>query len=163
MSTCVLLACSLLAFVGPDWHTVQEEGQFVVQMPGMPTREVKELESPDGKIVATRYRLYTEDKRGFNVQAIEWIELTEDISTEQAKAIIDKVASNQKGKVVENKEVKIGDSVGRDLLAVMPDGVKLRQRVWIAGKTQYVLMTAGNVSAEDANRFLASFKIAARK
>lgn len=134
-----------------------EEGRFFARFPG----EVKVVTNKGGNVPTTTHQVTPGEGLLF---AVTYFDLPLDIPADRAKATVRNFATGIKGKVVSEKDVKVGPDkrYGREVVYDRKESF-LRQRVTIDGKRMYLAVVGGktkqDVTSKDADRFLDAFEV----
>lgn len=150
-----------------DWKEfTSEEGSFKITFPGTPIKSVREKNLPTGKILNTWFEVAL-PKSYF---ALWYADLpTESISNQEEinshyNYIRDGLVQSNL-KLVTEREVKLGKTLGREIIFTSPEGITFKTRLYLIGKRQFQLITTfdsppkGSAETEkDANKFLESFQ-----
>jgi hypothetical protein len=143
------------------WKTfTSAEGKFTVRMPGTPKSTVSDLAN-GGKI----YQFVLD--KGDYAYIVSYNAIAEP-EPEAVPALLNKtrdaMVSSLKGKLVEEKQVKLGDNPGKAIrVAMAASGGTAHVRGYIVGSRYYQVMLLGSdkaLGAANADRYFASFQLA---
>jgi hypothetical protein len=159
-----VLATSVRADDSPGWKEfASKEGQFKVLMPGTPKQKKLDTESDFGKGVL--YMNVVES--GKTMYAANYCDFPPEIKKAALKQVYDSsrdgAVANMDGKLVSEKEVKLGENAGREIRIDVAEGKRLfRVRVYLIDQRLYQVVVFGTPEAttsKEADKFLDSFKL----
>jgi len=148
-----------------DWKTLTSKaGRFTVMMPGEAKEQKQDVPTPAGKITMTMYIL---EKDGtayfatFNDYPAELIQKSEaDTLLDGAR---DGAVGNVKGKLLEEKKIKVDAFPGREITFEALGGMFIgRSRIYLVKERLYQVMVLSPKAAglpKDAGKYLDSFKL----
>ena len=148
----------------PKWKEfASKEGGFKVVMPGTPKQEEFDTESDFGKGVLHMNRAQA-DK---TIYAANYCDFPTEIKMAPIKKVYDSsrdgAVANLEGKLVSEKEIKLGKHPGREIQIEVAGGKQLfRARVFLVEQRLFQVVVMGTKKAatsRDADRFLDSFKL----
>ena len=172
--TCGLLAlASCVLLVRADekpaatWKEfASKDGQFKVLMPGTPKPRKVDAESDLGKHV-----LYMNTvEAGGTMYGANYCDFPAEIRKVPLKQVYDSsrdgAVENLKGKLLSEKDIKLGDSPGREIQIEVAGGKSLfRVRVYLVEQRMYQVVVMGTKKAatsKESEKFLDSFKLAGK-
>jgi hypothetical protein len=159
-----ITATSITAADPPAWKEfVSKEGKFKVLMPGTPKESEAETESDFGKGVLHMNSLAASGM----MFAANYSDFPTEVKKVPLKQIYDSsrdgAVANMEGKLAKEKDIKLGDHPGREVLIDVAGGKRLfRARVYLVGQRLYQVVVFGTKEAatsKDADKFLDSFKL----
>jgi hypothetical protein len=148
----------------PEWKEfAPKEGRFKVLMPGVPKVYDLDTESDFGKGVLHMHRAQV----GKTMYAANYCDFPAEIKKTPLKQVYDDsrdgAVANLEGKLVSEKDIKLGDYPGREIRIDVPEGKLLfRSRVYLVDQRLYqavVLGTKEAATSKEADKFLDSFKL----
>jgi hypothetical protein len=154
----------LLATAGAaraDWkERTWAKGKCSVLMPAAPM----EQQSGRGEIVSHLW-IAVDGTTFYVVGFTTWPGFARADKARQRKALAgnrDSTASGKKGKVIFDKELMLGDHMGREVQVETPEGAVYRVRMYLVGDRLYQVLVQGARAAalgKEADRYLDSFKL----
>jgi hypothetical protein len=167
MTKRLVLAVAFLLSTGiagaDDKDYTSRGGKFSVHFPG------KIVEKDVSAAGATGKSIGYEGKDGS--LAVVYVDLPEGVAgalknPEATQVILttlrDTAIEQMKGKLVEDKKIKLGGAVGLDLTVDLPEKKRMRNQLYVTGARFYQVMVVGSkdfVGSDEASQFLKSFKI----
>jgi hypothetical protein len=150
-----------------DWKEfISEEGKFKVTFPGTPVKSIREKDAPSGKVLNPWFEV-TLPQSYF---ALLYADLPDESipKPDALNAFYDNIRDGLISfnfKLVTEREIKLEEKVGRELVFTSPDGITLKTRLYLIGKRQFQLITTfdlppkGTVeTGKNVDKFLDSFK-----
>jgi hypothetical protein len=159
-----IVATPLHADDKPEWKEfATKEGRFKVQMPGTPEHKKLDAESDFGKGVLHMNTV----QAGKTMYGANYIDYPATIKKVPVKQLFDSsrdgAAANLDGKVVKEKDIKLGDHPGREIHIEVGGGKQLfRVRVYLVEQRMYQVVILGTTMAatsKEADKFLDSFQL----
>lgn len=147
-----------------DWKEfASKEGRFQVLMPGTPKESKHDTESDFGKSVLHMNAM----QAGKTMYAANYSDFPAEVKKVPLKQVYDSsqdgAVANLKGKLVSEKDIKISDYPGREILIDFAGGKRLfRARVYLVRQRLYQVVVFGTKEAatsKEADKFLDSFKL----
>ena len=169
-ATLVLLAPRPAGAGGAEWTELAPAGGgFTVMLPGTPRESSMDVSTDLGTIKATTYTLELAGDHAYMIVHSDFPR--EAMKQVKSDAILDSArdgaVANVKGKLKSEKKIKLGFSPGRALVVESSDGsLLLNARVYLVKERLYqaiVVNARAKVVQADVDRFLGSFKLAAKK
>jgi hypothetical protein len=155
---------SLGAVDPPAWKEfVSKEGNFKILMPGTPKQEKIETESDFGKGVLYMNSLAAAG----TMYAANYCDFPADVKKVPLKQVLDSsrdgAIANMEGKLAKEKDIKLGDHPGREVLIDVSGSKRLfRARVYLVDQRLYQVVVFGTKEAamsREADKYLDSFKL----
>ncbi len=168
--SCVLLlfavgANPICADDQPEWKEfASKEGRFKVLMPGTPKQDKAETESDFGKGVLHMNTV----QAGKTMYGANYCDFPAEIKKTPLKQVFDSsrdgAVANLEGKLASEKDIKLGEYPGREILIDLAGGKRLfRVRVYLVDQRLYQVVVFGTkeaATAKEADKFLDSFTLA---
>jgi len=148
----------------PEWKEfVAKDGRFKISMPGTPKKRELETESDFGKGVL--YMNVVEV--GKTMYAANYCDFPAEVKKATLQQVYDSsrdgAVANMEGKLVSEKNVKLGKHPGREIRINVAEGKRLfRVRVYLVEQRLYQVVVFGTpetATSKDADKFLDSFKL----
>jgi hypothetical protein len=162
------LAASVFLLAGclQSWKEYSSnEGKYSVLMPGTPTNQTRNMNTPTGSITLYASALENNDT-GYVVTYNDIPESLSQVLTPELllQSIRKSAVSNVQGKLVDDQPITLASKYpGREIQVEIQDGKRVfRNRMYIVGNRLYQVVFAGTkdeIFSKDANKFLDSFKI----
>jgi hypothetical protein len=139
-------------------------GGFSVLVPGVPTEKDQAITTLAGVINCKMYEVTL--AQGALVTAYN--DLPQKVQPGGEKAVLDGArdgaVANVKGKLLSDKDIKLGTAPGREVEIDVQGKARIRTRIYLVnGSRMYQVMVVGAnadfPASKDANRFLDSFKL----
>ena len=170
MRTLTAVVCLLLAMCQgnaqpAEWKEfASKDGRFTVLFPGTPEQSKADTESDFGKGVLHMNTVQV----GRTMFGAHYCDFPPDVKKVPLKQVYDSsrdgAAENMQGKLMSEKEVKLGDHPGREIQISVANGRQLfRARVYLVEQRLYQVVVFGTKEAatsKDADKFMDSFKLA---
>lgn len=159
-----VLAASARGDDSSQWKEfVAKEGQFKVSMPGAPKQNKLDTESDFGKGVLYMNVVVA----GKTMYAANYSDFPAEVKKATLKQVYDSsrdgAVTNMDGKLVSEKDVKLGEHPGREIRIDVAEGKRLfRVRVYLVDQRLYQVVVFGTPEAatsKEADKFLDSFKL----
>jgi hypothetical protein len=163
----LLLALALpaarpLAAANTGWRVVRPEGGGITcEMPGEPTKASQMVSTPAGPINVVMYT-YEVPTGAYVVSATPIPRNAPAASAQQRlDGARDGAVKNVNGKLLEEKQIKVDNYPGRELLVKGPQGVFIRERVFMVGDRliQAVAVSPSQTQTADMSHFFNSIKL----
>jgi hypothetical protein len=139
-----------------------KEGGFTVAMPGTPQEQPFETKTPFGMAKATNWRVEAQVAR-YIVAIIDCpVPVAPDQVDQLFQGISEGFASSAKGKVKSDKKISLEGNAGREYVIELPNQAIVKNRSYLVKQRVYSLSVGPleKIAAEDADRFMDSFKLA---
>lgn len=143
-------------------------GGFSVLMPGKPTANDQEVPTPNGKLINRMFLL----DAGESAYLVAYMDFPEPVSDPaRIKAMLDsardQAIAGTRGRLKEEKEIKLGEHTGREWFVALPGGLLRARGYWVKQRVYQVVVLmpegkdAASESAREATmaRFLNSFAL----
>jgi len=157
-----LPAAGTLLAANTGWKTVRPEGgAFTCEMPGEPKRTSQKLSTPVGMIDVVAYSLDV-PTGAYVVSATPIPRNAPALSTQQRlDGARDGAVKNVNGTLVSEKQIKLDNHQGRELVVKGPQGVYIHQRMFMVGNqlVQAVAVSQSKAESTDMSRFFHSIKL----
>lgn len=149
----------------PVWKEfASKPGGFKVLMPGTPKQKALETESDFGKGVLHMSAV----EAGKGMYAANYTDFPEAVKKVPIKQLYDSsrdgVIANLDGKLASEKDIKLGENPGREILIDVAGGKQIfRVRVYLIEQRLYQVVVFGSpelAKSKDADKFLDSFQLA---
>lgn len=156
-----LWVLAAVALAQPPWQKLESrEGKFVVQMPGVARSSVVPLQTAAGSLQQHQY-LVNLGSRAFMVTYLDYPSST--VESLGPGAIVSNACESVKqngGTILEETELDISDTVGRDLFYRKDSSFWIHSRLLLVGTRFYqlTLVHDGQGPDPDARRFFDSFR-----
>jgi hypothetical protein len=159
-----ILVTALQAGDSPEWKEfASKDGRFKVLMPGTPKQEQAETESDFGKGILHMNAL----QEGKTMYGANYCDFPAEIKKVPLKKLFDAsrdgAVANLEGKRAGEKDIKLGEYPGREILIDVAGGKRLfRARVYLVDQRLYQVVVFGTrqaATSKEADRFLDSFKL----
>jgi hypothetical protein len=156
-----LVAAGVLA--ADDKEYTSKGGKFSVRFPGKVVEKDIAAAGASGKAV-----VYEAKSGTYTVTYVDLPEAAaEALKTPEAVEIVlaatrDASVKEMKGKLLEDKKVKLGGVPGMDFKVELPESKIMRNQMYISGTRLYQVMIVGSkdfVGGGESDKFLKSFKI----
>ncbi|MFO0868554.1 MAG: hypothetical protein U0935_06355 [Pirellulales bacterium] len=158
LATVLLVGSSRAA----DWKVVSPEGaDLSVEMPGEPQASRQKVDTVVGPIEIVLHILEVDGAAYLVNSTTIPPNAPEATIEERLNGARDGAVKNSKGKLLEEKKIKLGVNQGRELLIEQPDGLYVRARVFMVGRrlVQAVTVTKSKEATDDVQRFFDSLKV----
>lgn len=150
-----------LALAQPAWQKLESrEGKFQVLMPGVARSSVVPLQTSVGNLKQFQF-LVNLGERAFMVTYVDYPQDTVDeLGPEKILQNVLAGIASAGSKILEDKPLELGESLGRELLYLKPNGFLIHSRVVLVGNRFYqlTLVRSGQEPDPDAARFFESFR-----
>jgi len=156
---------SLAADDAPEWtEFASKEGHFKVLMPGKPEQKKLEAEMGDFGKGMLHMNTFESDKMMYGANYCDFPAKIKDFPRKRVyDSSRDGAVENLKGKLADEKDIKLGDHPGREILIDVAGGKRLfRARVYLVEQRLYQVVVFGSKEAatsKAADKFLDSFKL----
>jgi hypothetical protein len=163
LAAVVIVAVSALADE-PKWKEfVSKPGRFKVLMPDTPEQDSGETESDYGKGTLHMHTAQA-GKALFGAHYTDFPAAIRKLPLKQVyDSSRDGAVANLKGKLLSEKDVKLGKYPGREIRIEVKGGARLfRARVFLVDRRLYQVVVFGTketATSKDADRFLSSFRL----
>lgn len=150
-----------------DWKRYEsEKGLCTFEMPGEPKHDTQRIETTAGTIEVNVYQ-WPHDGKAYPVYSVAISELPALPPDVNADKLLDGgrvgALAHNKGKLLTEKPIKLGDLPGRELVMETPGGALFRQRAFLDLASQRMYQVAVEEQQAEptaaTTRFLESFKL----
>ena len=147
----------------PEWKEfISKDGRFTVLMPGTPKQDMAETESDFGKGVLH----LNVAQAGPTMYGANYCDFPAAVKKAPLKQVFDSsrdgAVTNLEGKLVSEKDVKLGEYPGREIRIDVAGGKRLfRVRVFLVDQRLYQVVVFGTkdeATSKESDKFLDSFK-----
>jgi len=157
-----LPAAGPLVAANTAWKTVRPEGGvFTCEMPGEPKRTSQKVPTPAGTIDVVAYMLEV-TSGAYVVSATPIPRNAPAVSTQQRlDGARDGAVKNVNGTLISEKQIKLDNNPGRELLVKGPQGVFMHQRMFLINNqlVQAVAVSQTKAESADITHFFNSLKL----
>lgn len=151
----------------PDrWRAVRpQDGSFTIEFPDLPTQKNSQKSTPHGPIEINTYILKPNNKRPAFFFSYSQLVDKEQVKIKEAlliKRARESLVNDSKGKLLSERQIKLGDRAGLELSLELTGSMALRARIFACPDRLYQIVVVGNreqVNDMNATRFLLSFQL----
>jgi hypothetical protein len=142
-----------------------QDGGFRVLMPGTPTQEKRTTKTNFGSLPVNVFSVIRENEAGYLVSYLDFprdIALNSRELNQSLSAIASGFAQGSGGKLVSQRNIRLGNFPGREIRLQFEQGVIGRGRLYLINKRMYVVMAITNKErylTKSIEGFLNSFQL----
>lgn len=145
-----------------NWETLNGD-KFSASLPGAPTKSEQNQTTAVGQIQINMYSL----DRGSEAYAVGYSEYPSFVFTSKDPQLLldsarDGGIKNINGEVLDERPIKLGDYVGREVTGKSPQGYSFIMRIYLANPREYMTMyvkQGDQPNSDNGRKFLESFRI----